>query len=63
MPASMSASVEALRSAARREPSWLSMWSERVMMLCGKRAVKIVRAKVLERVTDISETRLLVRYC
>lgn len=55
----MRARVEALRSAARREPSWERTWREMVMVECGYRFVKRVEEKVEEMVVCISPMRLV----
>jgi hypothetical protein len=54
MPASMRASVVALRRAARSEPSWEMTWSETVMLEWGKRWVWRFEARAFAMVISIS---------
>jgi len=58
IPASIRARVEALRQAARREPSCERMCREREMVECGKRCVWRVWEKAFEIVVWSSVIRL-----
>jgi hypothetical protein len=54
IPASIKASVVALRSAARREPSCERTWREMLIEECGKRCVCKFEARALEMVISSS---------